>query len=156
MRTVRPIASTFSSLPGKAGWVGAATTFTSPWTNQGSSVTVGQVQCLQHPAPRPLIFLPPSSSSQSWPPSRHTRKWKTKLEDPRLVRHKLVGRRGSICPRMVARSTWLEGENAHLGGENETTHHNQVASHPHLLAFLLIITTISPPSSAEFPHLIPT
>ena len=131
-----------------------ATTFTSLKTNQGSSVAAGQ-PVPPTPAPRPLIFLTPPSSSQFIPTSSRTRKWKAKLEDPRLVRHKLVDRRGSICPRMVARSSWLQrGELALRQRERDNPPHSMW---PLIPAFKhVIICHHHFPPSSEHSTTVPT
>ena len=102
------------------------TTFTLLETNPGSSVPEGEVQFLQHPVPRTLIFLNTTILiSVLATISTHTQ-MEAQTRGPWLIPPKLVGRRGLHIPHRTEARSFLvqEVKNSHLGGENETKHHN--------------------------------
>jgi len=129
-----------SSLPGKAGWVGAVTTFTLLETNPGSSVRTEQQ--LQLTAPWPLIFLTLPASSQ-FTTITHAQ-MEARTRGPSASPSQISRSTGApYTPPMEARSVLVqEVKNSHLGGENETTHHIPCGLSSPPFSILLSNTTI--------------
>ena len=124
--------------------MGTVTTFTLLRTNPGSSVGTGQVQCSQHPAPWPLIFLDTTILISFLSTISTHVQMEAQTRGPWLAPLKLVGRRGLHIPhRKEARSVLVqEVKNSHLGGENETTHHIPCGLSSPPFSILLSNTTI--------------
>ena len=144
-----------SSLPWKAGWVGAVSTSPSLRTNPGSSVRTKHGSSTPCPVathfPNTTILIPVLATIFT-----HTQ-MEAQTRGPWLVPPKLVGRRGLHIPhRKEARSFLVqEVKNSHLGGESETKHHHTkwplIPTFKHFITCLHNSSTINHLSHHLFP-----